>query len=295
MNWHQYNGGCPLDDDMDLDGETPSSSELADLFKEEEAKAQRPVKEPSQPWGFFGHNSVSVQTIVGADGVVEERRTVRDSSGREETTVTRRIGDRSHSVTTVTDDSGHMEKRETFQNVDKDKLSDFDHHWEGKKAITSPKQDEEGAAQNNPCQQNPPLSNDTRSIFRRLFGIPSNVIISQRSGKNFSETQAKANSSCGKLESQPLSSCERCPRDELRKEVPYCMETGFKQKVQCSDGREVYNWCDMTPADEERQFWIFEFCALMITAASYTVVYLRQRKNDQLMMDKINRQIGLSA
>nr|KAG5706567.1 hypothetical protein BaRGS_028738 [Batillaria attramentaria] len=107
--------------------------------------------------------------------------------------------------------------------------------------------------------------------------------------------KAKANSSCGKLESQPLSSCERCPRDELRKEVPYCMETGFKQKVQCSDGREVYNWCDMTPADEERQFWIFEFCALMITAASYTVVYLRQRKNDQLMMDKINRQIGLSA
>lgn len=53
--------------------------------------------------------------------------------------------------------------------------------------------------------------------------------------------------------------------------------------------------CDITPAVEERTFWIFELSTFIIGAASYTVVYLRQRKNDQLLMDKINRQIGLTT
>ncbi|XP_076465944.1 uncharacterized protein LOC143297449 [Babylonia areolata] len=107
--------------------------------------------------------------------------------------------------------------------------------------------------------------------------------------------KAKANSSCGKQEMKVLSACEKCPREELRNEEPFCMETGYKQQVECADGRHMYNWCDITPAVEERQFWLFELAALLITCASYTVVYVRQRKNDQLLMEKINRQIGLSA
>lgn len=107
--------------------------------------------------------------------------------------------------------------------------------------------------------------------------------------------KAKANSSCGTLQLTVLRECVHCQLEELRNEEPYCMETGFKEWVRCADGREVYNWCDITPAVEERTFWIFELCTFIIGAASYTVVYLRQRKNDQLLMDKINRQIGLTT
>ena len=55
--------------------------------------------------------------------MVEERRTVRDSSGREETTVTRRMGDKSHTVSTIRDEQGHVVKKETFNNVDKGEIT----------------------------------------------------------------------------------------------------------------------------------------------------------------------------
>ncbi|XP_067328391.1 HCLS1-associated protein X-1 [Anolis sagrei] len=45
---------------------------------------------PSQPRSYF--QSVSVTKVVAPDGTVEERRTVRDSQGHEETVVTRRSG-----------------------------------------------------------------------------------------------------------------------------------------------------------------------------------------------------------
>ena len=54
--------------------------------------------------------------------VMEERRTVRDSSGREETTVTRRMGDSSHTVSTIRDEQGHEEKYETFKNIEKGEI-----------------------------------------------------------------------------------------------------------------------------------------------------------------------------
>ena len=56
---------------------------------------------------------------------IEEKRTVRDSSGREETTVTRTIGDKSHSVTTRVDPSGIPETTETFTNVDEGSRAEF--------------------------------------------------------------------------------------------------------------------------------------------------------------------------
>uniref|UniRef100_H0XZ67 HCLS1-associated protein X-1 n=1 Tax=Otolemur garnettii TaxID=30611 RepID=H0XZ67_OTOGA len=52
-----------------------------------------PVLQP-QPKSYF--KSISVTKITKPDGVVEERRTVVDSEGRTETTVTRQEGDNSH-------------------------------------------------------------------------------------------------------------------------------------------------------------------------------------------------------
>lgn len=49
---------------------------------------------------------------------VEQRKTVRDGEGNEEVTVTRSIGDQSHSVTIKKDKSGVEEKIENFNNID---------------------------------------------------------------------------------------------------------------------------------------------------------------------------------
>ena len=42
---------------------------------------------------------------------------VRDSQGREQTTITRSLGDQSHSVTTKIGEDGKQEKHETFTNM----------------------------------------------------------------------------------------------------------------------------------------------------------------------------------
>ncbi|KAL8602208.1 hypothetical protein ACOMHN_022721 [Nucella lapillus] len=127
------------------------------------------------------------------------------------------------------------------------------------------------------------------------IALQSHFSYTAQLGQQLLSHKAKANTSCGKQEMKVLSDCQRCPRQELRNEEPFCMETGYKQWVECADGRRVYNWCDITPAVEERQFWMFELMAFLISGMSYAVVFMRQRKNDQLMMEKINRQIGLSA
>ena len=49
----------------DLDSKSPSSAEIAELFKQE--KEESPAKH--RAGGFFSGSSVSIQTVVGADGV----------------------------------------------------------------------------------------------------------------------------------------------------------------------------------------------------------------------------------
>ncbi|KAK0057425.1 protein JTB, partial [Biomphalaria pfeifferi] len=50
--------------------------------------------------------------------------------------------------------------------------------------------------------------------------------------------------------------------------------------------------CDISPAVEESDFWKFELCTLLLGLSSYAVVYLRQRKLDKRLMEKINKQIA---
>ncbi len=51
----------------------------------------------------------------------EERKTVQDGLGNDETTVTRSIGDQAHSVTTVTDKDGTQNVKEHYSNMDESK------------------------------------------------------------------------------------------------------------------------------------------------------------------------------
>ncbi|GFO49787.1 protein jtb-like [Plakobranchus ocellatus] len=86
--------------------------------------------------------------------------------------------------------------------------------------------------------------------------------------------------------------CKRCPKKELRDLVKVCMETGYKQKIKCSDGKEEWNWCEISPAVEESDFWKFQLIMVLIGASSYAIVYLRQQKLDKILMDKIHKQIA---
>lgn len=51
----------------DLDGKSPSSAEIADLFKQKKEEPSRELM-PAHPFSFRS-NSVRIQTVIGADGV----------------------------------------------------------------------------------------------------------------------------------------------------------------------------------------------------------------------------------
>ena len=43
---------------------------------------------------------------------------------------------------------------------------------------------------------------------------------------------------------------------------------------------------------EERSFWLFEASTALVGVASYVVVYVRQRRLDRLLTEKVHRQIA---
>ena len=68
----------------------------------------------------FG-TSVSTQIVKRPDGRIEERRTVKDSNGNEEVRVTRRIGDKLHTIITKKQKDGSETKSEDIVNMDESK------------------------------------------------------------------------------------------------------------------------------------------------------------------------------
>ncbi|XP_041361168.1 protein JTB-like [Gigantopelta aegis] len=105
-------------------------------------------------------------------------------------------------------------------------------------------------------------------------------------------SDVNANESCSSDKFTELDSCKKCSRKELRKLLPFCMETGYKQLVECDNGKKLFRQCMITADIEARSFWIFEAVNIILAVSSYTFVHFRRRKLDKLMMDKINRQIG---
>lgn len=160
--------------DHDINSERPDEDEIVGLY--------RLPGDPRDPFGYyrrsgdpFGNffnigSSMNMQTVIGADGVIEEQSTMKDSSGREETTVTRRMGDKCHTVTTIKDENGQEEIRETFQNIDKDKMSEFEQQWRGKGHPVEPATTDPGRAVLLPSLPGGTLS-DNRGFFRKLFGF----------------------------------------------------------------------------------------------------------------------------
>ncbi|XP_058716777.1 HCLS1-associated protein X-1 isoform X1 [Poecile atricapillus] len=130
-----------LKEDQDLDSQV-SSAGLGTILR------------PNEPKSHSYFQSVSVTKVTLPDGAVEEHRTVQDSQGRRETTVTRRRGDQAF-ITTTKEDGQKKDYREEVVNMDDRELAQF--------TVTWPQQDELHAA--NPSDPSSALG----SFFRRWF------------------------------------------------------------------------------------------------------------------------------
>lgn len=86
--------------------------------------------------------------------------------------------------------------------------------------------------------------------------------------------------------------CFRCSKPELKEEAPACMKTGYKQIVECKDGKKFWRSCEITPAMDEKKFWIFASVNLLIGIAAYAYVIRRQKTLDGILMEKINKQLS---
>uniref|UniRef100_A0A8C3CJV7 HCLS1 associated protein X-1 n=1 Tax=Cairina moschata TaxID=8855 RepID=A0A8C3CJV7_CAIMO len=102
-------------EDQDLDSQV-SSAGLGTILRPHEP----------QPRSYF--QSVSVTKVTLPDGAVEERRTVQDSHGRRETTITLRRGAQTF-VSTTTEDGQGKEHREELLGVDDREPAQFAGTW----------------------------------------------------------------------------------------------------------------------------------------------------------------------
>ncbi|XP_005059130.1 PREDICTED: HCLS1-associated protein X-1 isoform X1 [Ficedula albicollis] len=132
----------------------PALKEDQDLDSQVSSVGLGTILRPDEPKSHSYFQSVSVTTVTLPDGAVEERRTVQDSQGRRETTVTRRRGEQAF-ITTTREDGQRKDYREEVVNMDDRELAQFAGTW--------PQQDELRSA--NPSDPSSLLG----SFFRRWF------------------------------------------------------------------------------------------------------------------------------
>lgn len=113
----------------------PGQKEDGDLDSQVSSAGLSTILRPRQPRSYF--QSVSVTTVTLPDGAVEERRTVQDSQGHRETTVTRRRGDQAF-ITTTKEDGQSKDYREEVLNMDDRELAQFAGTWPQHDEILSP-------------------------------------------------------------------------------------------------------------------------------------------------------------
>ncbi|KAM9169017.1 LOW QUALITY PROTEIN: HCLS1-associated protein X-1 [Mergus octosetaceus] len=106
----------------------PERREDRDLDSQVSSAGLGTILQPHEPQPHSYFQSVSVTKVTLPDGAVEERRTVQDSRGRHETTVTLRRGDQAF-VSTTTEDGQGKEHREELLSVDDRELVQFAGTW----------------------------------------------------------------------------------------------------------------------------------------------------------------------
>jgi len=137
--------GIKMDTDLDADFEKGKgdfsalfASETSPVFELPSKNVPHSSPGPSQPTSTF--RSISVSTTRGADGRIEERRTVHNGSGNEESTVTRKMGDQTWSQTTKRRPDGSEELSEETVNLDNKEKENFEKQWSASR-LPSPYQE----------------------------------------------------------------------------------------------------------------------------------------------------------
>ncbi|CAH1396155.1 unnamed protein product [Nezara viridula] len=107
--------------DSDIDNESYAPKVFGKLLDKE------PVQSPASP--FISRSMVTShqRKILPNGGIEERRKSIKD--GKEEVTVSRKIGDRKHIVTTIKMPDGSTTKNEEFVNFDEGQLGDFYKTW----------------------------------------------------------------------------------------------------------------------------------------------------------------------
>lgn len=150
--------------DRDLDGK--EAEVLKDLGNSRCTECPVPKDTPSN--SFFSGHSVTVRSVQGPDGKMEQWRTVQDTSGRKEETCTRYVDGKMHTVTRKIDDKGNEEKIEEFKNMDESDLSAFNKTWNTPEIDASPS---EHPANIMTIPQQPRSDSYLGNIFSKLFGF----------------------------------------------------------------------------------------------------------------------------
>ncbi|XP_029819996.1 HCLS1-associated protein X-1 [Manacus vitellinus] len=115
----------------------PGLKEDQDLDSQVFSAGLGTILRPNEPKSRSYFQSVSVTKVTLPDGAVEERRTVQDSQGRRETTVTRRRGDQAFIATTKEDGQG-KDYREEVLNMDDRELAQFADSWPRRDELRPP-------------------------------------------------------------------------------------------------------------------------------------------------------------
>uniref|UniRef100_A0A146KXP0 HCLS1-associated protein X-1 n=1 Tax=Lygus hesperus TaxID=30085 RepID=A0A146KXP0_LYGHE len=110
--------------DSDLDGRI-TGQEIDALFEQPSQQLEPPR---SHMPSFFGQSSFT-KTVRGPDGRIEHHKTFKSSDGTEQTIITRKFGDQSHSVTVKKNKDGTTEQTEDFVNMDEGDLNKFNQLW----------------------------------------------------------------------------------------------------------------------------------------------------------------------
>lgn len=127
-----------------------------DLFKPEEKKLK---KQHTGQSNFYGH-STSIRRIQRSDGSIEEIKSQKSSDGNEEKTVTRIMGDQSHTlIEKKSNDGTVLETEEFLDNIDHDKIEEFDNMWK-KWKNPMPRRIEDNHSNNNPTNSDSDQKNN---------------------------------------------------------------------------------------------------------------------------------------
>lgn len=126
------------DQDLDNDLDSPSLDRILDS------------QSPQQPIDIFGNRAPSnhmssafkfstITKKVNPDGSIETTSRKRDSEGNEEVTVTRNLGDQSHTTISKKNSAGEEEKVENFVNMEESDMEEFESKWKGGRQNRNPR------------------------------------------------------------------------------------------------------------------------------------------------------------